>query len=201
MQRGFTIIELVVTISLIAILTGIGVVAASQVQKDSRDAKRQSDIAVIQSELEKFYDKNSEYPAGCRLYCSSWFFTDNVSSGGALITSTATTADIKNPYLPGLPDGLNDPSNQTNTPFNAVNRYFYFGGTVNTRASGQSSISDATPGPVTCGFSQTLQAKQTSSYVLGYFSEIKQQWILSFGKRGIKPTFTTTANTNCVIAS
>lgn len=62
-QRGFTLIELVVVIAAIAILATIAVIGFSRFQADTRDARRASSATVISEALEKYYDKNGEYPS------------------------------------------------------------------------------------------------------------------------------------------
>lgn len=53
-SNGFTLVELLITISIIAILTAIGLVSYSAVAKQGRDSKRQSDLRSIQSALEQY---------------------------------------------------------------------------------------------------------------------------------------------------
>ncbi|HEU5121893.1 MAG TPA: fibronectin type III domain-containing protein [Candidatus Saccharimonadales bacterium] len=62
--RGFTIVEIVVTVVVISILASLAVFGYSQVQKDARNSARASKIQVIADALEKYYAKNGEYP-GC----------------------------------------------------------------------------------------------------------------------------------------
>ncbi len=61
--NGFTIIELMVVISVIGVLTTIGFVSFATIQSNARDSIRSSQITIIAEELENFYDKNGEYPS------------------------------------------------------------------------------------------------------------------------------------------
>ncbi|HZJ34877.1 MAG TPA: fibronectin type III domain-containing protein [Candidatus Angelobacter sp.] len=61
--RGFTIIELLVVVSIMGILTTVGIISFSRIQSDSRDSQRSSKITVIAEALEKYYDENGEYPS------------------------------------------------------------------------------------------------------------------------------------------
>lgn len=61
-ERGFTLIELLVVITIIAILSVIGLLAYTIFLKNSRDAKRQSDLKLIQSALEDYHADQIYYP-------------------------------------------------------------------------------------------------------------------------------------------
>lgn len=62
-QRGFTIVELVVSIVVITVIAGIVTAVYNGVQKSSRDSVRESNVFVISQGLEKYYDNNGEYPS------------------------------------------------------------------------------------------------------------------------------------------
>ena len=61
---GFTLVELLVVISIIAVLSVIGVTVFSGVQKSARDAKRRGDIDAISKALEVHYGKCAEENLG-----------------------------------------------------------------------------------------------------------------------------------------
>lgn len=63
-RKGFTLIELMVVISILAILVAIGVTSYSTIRKNSRDSIRKSDLHSIQNALEQYYGKNEAYPTG-----------------------------------------------------------------------------------------------------------------------------------------
>lgn len=63
-HNGFTIIEIVITVTVIAVLVGMAFFGYTQVQKDSRNSQRASKVKIIAEELEAYYAKNGEYP-GC----------------------------------------------------------------------------------------------------------------------------------------
>ena len=64
-RNGFTLLELLVVISIIGILMALGVVAYSTAQKKSRDAKRRGDMKSIQNGFEQYYADNSSVYAAC----------------------------------------------------------------------------------------------------------------------------------------
>lgn len=90
-QRGFTLLELLVVISIIGILITIGAAAFSTAQQRGRDGRRRADMKALQSGFEQYYAENTSY-------------------------ETCSTMAV-DPYLPaGLPtDPKNTGSNVYNT--------------------------------------------------------------------------------------
>ena len=61
-QRGFTLLELLVVISLIGLLVSIGAVSYTSAQKKSRDARRKGDLKALQNGFEQYFSANTAYP-------------------------------------------------------------------------------------------------------------------------------------------
>lgn len=61
MNRGFTVVEVLVTLVVISILLGLGTVGLRSTLANARDAERKSDIEVIARALEARYNKGSTY--------------------------------------------------------------------------------------------------------------------------------------------
>lgn len=71
MKRGFTVVEILITLTIMAILLGLGTVGLRSALANGRDAERASDIAVLARGLEGYYDNGNphvktyaQYPAG-----------------------------------------------------------------------------------------------------------------------------------------
>ncbi len=61
-EKGFTLVELLVVISIIGLLSTLAVVALGSARERARDAKRIADVKQIQTALELFYNDNNAYP-------------------------------------------------------------------------------------------------------------------------------------------
>ena len=89
-QLGFTLFELLVSISIIGIMTALASIAYSGAQKKARDSRRIQDIKLIQTAAEQYYSQNTySYPTT---------YTD-----GAVWTPTSGTTILEN--YPSDPKG------------------------------------------------------------------------------------------------
>ena len=60
---AFTLLELMITISVIAVLAAIITFAFTSTQKTTRDTARDTQVRIISDALEKYYRTNGEYPS------------------------------------------------------------------------------------------------------------------------------------------
>jgi type II secretion system protein G len=81
-RRGFTLIELVVVISILAILSGVLVPRVTNHMKSARDARRLADIKTIRTAIEQYHADKGSYPAP---NANSSFGGWDVSSDGDFI--------------------------------------------------------------------------------------------------------------------
>jgi general secretion pathway protein G len=63
-QKGFTLIEILIVVAIIAILASVVLVGLGPTQQKGRDARRLSDLREIQNGLELYYNANGSYPDG-----------------------------------------------------------------------------------------------------------------------------------------
>lgn len=87
--KAFTLIELLVVISIIGILIAVSIFGLSGAREAARDARRKSDLQLIQSGLEI-------YRADCNAYPAS-LGTSLVGSG------TPSTCAVANTYISSIP--------------------------------------------------------------------------------------------------
>ncbi len=129
--RGFTIVELLVVISIIGILATITFMGFGRYQADTRDSARSGQATILAESLEKYYEQNGEYP-GC-----------------PALTGTATT--VTTSVLPGVePQTLltpQAPSGTTNsiqcadlTNISQPDTFAYVGDNSSTCLSGQACL-------------------------------------------------------------
>ncbi len=101
-HKGFTLVELLISVSIIAILIAIGIASYSTINKQSRDTKRKSDIEQVRSALEMYRAENGFYPSAGS---GSWVNASDATLGLASYLSptyiSAIPKDTKNvsPYI------------------------------------------------------------------------------------------------------
>jgi len=104
-KNGFTLVELIVAITIIALLTAAAIVSYAETTKRSRDAKRLSDMETVRSALEICRSQTGEYP-------------DSVISGGAVTCSDGTVTLKIVPSDPKAADGYAYVYSQATTTYN-----------------------------------------------------------------------------------
>lgn len=61
-RSGFSLVELLVVITIIGLLLGFATISYANFQQKGRDAKRKADLRATQQALEQFYADNGAYP-------------------------------------------------------------------------------------------------------------------------------------------
>lgn len=76
--KGFTLVELLVVLSIIAVLSTVAIASYTSFLKNARDTKRKADLNFIQSALEQYHADQKYYPAAiapaenCQGYKDGW---------------------------------------------------------------------------------------------------------------------------------
>lgn len=102
-HSGFTLVELLVVIGIIAVLSAVILPSLNKARQSSRDAKRVSDVKQLQLALELYYNINRSYPTSSNL--ESALVTGNFiskiptdPSGGSAYPYSALGASICTSY-------------------------------------------------------------------------------------------------------
>lgn len=120
---GFTIVELLIVIVVIAILASISVVAFTGIQGRARDSERQSELNGVMKALEMYRAENGGYPR-----CGA---TGPHQVGGGLGSGTlhdCVQDELVPNYMTSVPRDPEDP--------NVPHRYYYANGYRKTSTTG-----------------------------------------------------------------
>lgn len=98
--RGFTIVELLIVIVVIAILAAITVVAYNGIQASARFGAYRSEIQTLNKAILMYHADNGFYPGTATGSC----WTNSGTGTGNFIASTPALAPT---YIPKIPDVIN----------------------------------------------------------------------------------------------
>lgn len=99
LKKGFSLMELIVAISIIAVLSGVSIFALNESRASGRDAKRKGDLSYIAQGIEL-------YKADCNFYPNSLPAPNSALTGVAPCSPTTS-----NRYIEAMPD---DPDTNLN---------------------------------------------------------------------------------------
>lgn len=198
-RQGFTIVEVVTAIFIIAVLAVITVLSYNTVQAQARDSKRQSDVTIMLNALERYYDKNGEYPTGCTQgtttytpQCEGGPF--DVTTNTDVVTMNMTTANLRT-MLPSIPSTFGDPKQVEgaafgNGRFQSPIGYFYIGelvangtGSFGTKFTSNYYAAVNCSSGTTIAFTTTVSGTRTSA-VIGHYNEVEGKWYIYQTKNG-----------------
>jgi prepilin-type N-terminal cleavage/methylation domain-containing protein len=113
-NRGFTLIEIMITLAIVGITFGVIITSASSVRKSGRDGQRQSDLLSLKAALQNFYADQQHFPNN--------FSTPDIPTTGSLTNCTNEPASpactVSKTYLQLFPT---DPS--TGVTYKYTSRY------------------------------------------------------------------------------
>lgn len=125
-KLGFSLVEIIVVVSIVAILASVSFVGISKSGQKSRDIDRQADLRTLQSAVELYKQKNGRYPAGCR-GANQWSGEVGTSyacaSGSQYIIGLAPafiSALPRDPKLNGVNSGYAYYTNAAGTAFKII---------------------------------------------------------------------------------
>lgn len=178
MNRGFTLVELIIVIAVITILSGIGIVSFTVVRNQASDSDAESMASTLTSALNSYYGKNNEYPLATELYGGTTTSVppSSYSAAATLLNVNQTIfSTSSNKFLPCSAAGTSSTvcSHGTSSAISDKDKVKYI-----TKVSGQTSAISyyvySPNGPSTgieqCEIILPDTADPRSAYVITYFS-------------------------------
>jgi type IV pilus assembly protein PilE len=98
---GFTLVELLVAMAIIAVLIGLAIGAISLVQRVSRDSERRSAVSEVTAALNAYYGSNSRYPSSISMTTNGDIQVGTLTvdlKGAAVGATTGDTTTIQTVY-------------------------------------------------------------------------------------------------------
>jgi prepilin-type N-terminal cleavage/methylation domain-containing protein len=96
LRRGFTVVEIIITITIMGILLTLAVVSLTSSQVNSRDTERKGDIEALATHLETFYRNGSDTSPNPGRYPST-----AITSNETALRNALRDIDIKSVIAPG----------------------------------------------------------------------------------------------------
>ena len=118
-QNGFTLLELIIVLSIIGVLAGVIGLAVNQARVKGRDAKRAGDMRQMITAFDQYYIAHGTYPTGTVSTSGSGAL---LSDGGALDSALEPMIPAYIPLIPVSPSPADGSCNQTDRGGNA---YWY----------------------------------------------------------------------------
>lgn len=115
--KGFTLVELLVVMSIIGVLASLAVGSFRNAQTRGRDATRKSDLKQIAHSLELFYADYGRYPSATGTMIAGCPFDPTLQTGTACSWGSGSFSDGKTAYFKTLP---NDPSSNQNYEYRII---------------------------------------------------------------------------------
>jgi prepilin-type N-terminal cleavage/methylation domain-containing protein len=111
-KEGFTIVELLIVIVVIAILASISVVAYNGIQTRAANVKTQSTIAAIQRKIEAYKAENGSYPATQSIAMSTGPTDAIVRVDSGCNSAAGPNTDKRTDWVPSIDMTLPQSSNE-----------------------------------------------------------------------------------------
>lgn len=206
-QHGVTLIEVLIVMVILSLLVTLVSFSYIGQQRASRDDKRRADIISLAHELDRYYEKNGNYPLSCNhtdpSISSCSYIESNYTYGTAppRISSSSTLSNIK-AVLPGISESFGDPlasagdlplnQHLTSQP-NFIKRqsYLFFSlDASNASTTAKVAINKSGSTTLTCvagpnqnDYRGVSRGTRPHPYVLGYYSETDKKWIFVHGPK------------------
>lgn len=135
-KKGFTLVELMIAISIIAIIAAVGITSFNQSQKIARDSRRKQDLRAISLALQLYYAKYGHYPCVPGTTNGGWL-KSGITQSNWITNATSecsTGTDLTSDFINTIPIDPNKVSATTAQPQASATGlgYGYFSAAFNT---------------------------------------------------------------------
>lgn len=97
--KGFTLVEMLIVLSIISLLASVLLASLTTAKRSSRDAQRISELASIQTALELYYADNQRYPDGDGLGAGGWDTPGNGTFLSSLVDGGYLAGHVRDPLV------------------------------------------------------------------------------------------------------
>lgn len=108
-KNAFTLVEMLVVITVIAILSSIAVATFEGSRQDARNSTRAGNITIISEALEKYYESNGEYPSVVSI-------ANNTPGNTGTVVATKLSISTKALIMPKMPTSATNAITSDVTP-------------------------------------------------------------------------------------
>ncbi len=182
-SRGFTIIEVLVVIGVIAVLAGIVTSTFIVYQDRSYDAQAKSLAASIRSAAERYFTRNNEYPSAAQLFggTPTGSVPSNLGTASQLLDVPLST--LNGNYVKLLPCAGASATCTPSTGLDETKVYYLTKADTDGTTARAYSILTA-PGSGTCTYTHPATETIRESYIIAYWSNDANIWKISRSNNG-----------------
>jgi len=186
---GFTLVELVIVIAIIAILSAIAVASYHGVQVNADDSDREADVTAIMDSLEDYYAKNGEYPANDDLNPDGNYPQMNGFTKVRAILPDLTDEMLTGPggyqFYPGCVNSASCPNTSDDWRDYMTKAYMYSSRYRSNQAGSYAYFNvPSTYGDGTGWGCSIYTYYDDPGYMIAWYSQSKKLWIFKRSKHG-----------------
>lgn len=175
MKRGFTIVEVIVVVGLIAVILAIAIATYDAYQKRSYDAQAKGLASAVKSGVEQYFEANNEYALASVLFGGTPTGSVPSSYSAASTALEVPTSNLNSDKVKFIPCDINACTT------NDVTKVYYLTKPSNVSTQYTYVINSCT---------YTLPSPEVGalSYFISFYSYDEDKWLVARSNRGSETT-------------